>query len=264
MRFQVEECPAACPAEEDFPLPAKPLLRHEPFPPLPAAAPCERPRLVEEERSPQEQLTQRLRAVQQQASQRWAAVQKLQEDTRRMDAEAAEALRNEERVLRELSGLALHTASTEEAFRSQQATLIQRLHSLEPSESRWRSREREWSEELDSMTQQQARLVEEVSDLKHKLRRWQRTATESNASLSQAKGRLKTLEQQHADAQAQGAALRQQMEADKETALEEAVETGELKQKLAALDSGPSWREARLQALVLALWILILWLLVAK
>merc|ERR1712039_166836 len=83
-------------------------------------------------------------------------------------------------------------------------------------------KEKEWHEELDSMSRQNAVVAEEVEDLEKEVQLLRRTSDEDKKQVSRAEAKLKALEAQRAEFRAQGERLVQQS-ADHRKEAEEAL-----------------------------------------
>lgn len=244
-----------------LPVGAEPYLEGEPHA-LGASAAATRS-AASEDRGARVRLAQQLKVAEQQAAQRSAAVARLREDARKLEAEAALALQSEARHLSEASSLLAHSSSSEEAFRGRQFELLQRISESECQEAERRAKEREWREELDSMAHQQGTLAEEVADLERDGGRWRKAAAEQAERLANAEKRLKQLEAQRADCRAQGTELQQLTERHKATAAREEATVRELRGHIESVRGGSSRQALLLQAVIVALWLLVLWLLLA-
>lgn len=148
-------------------------------------------------------LAKQLRDAEQKVSQRETNKLRLRRDLSRLKEEMANADNAAERLQMEAENASERAGLNEEVLRVSQPELLQRVEDLLRRTDEHRAVEREWREELDSMTRQKESAEDLAGEAERNVVRWQAAAKEQIRQIQRAEAKFKSLEARRAEFRAQ-------------------------------------------------------------
>lgn len=205
-------------------------------------------------------LAQHLKIVKQQVALRNAAAVRLRDDIHSLKVETENFIQGAVRTLGEASSVQERANSSEEALRTAHLEMALKIEEYQKLDVARSTHEREWQDDLESMTRQQAALAQEVADLERDAGRWGRAAAEQAQRLSSAESKLKNLDAQRTEHRSQGEKLQQQTAEFHCVADDSRVVVLELRNQLEFVIWTSETQKYCWQAVVVGLFLLCTWL----